>query len=273
MSDALLQDVLRFPHRLKLCAAPEEVVAELHALVSPAANVIGLWFLPRDVKQNSRRRYRVYAMPGMPTRFVEEYWTLYDQHGMSFFGRCAGQVGRDVLLSEAVRAMKPKPHELWIMRLCHHHGIREAMYCMSIRDWRGLYWWPKRVHLDEDIRMALRFAGDAAVRRIAEIVGPHDGTEEDPRLTEKERETLRLLRGDLTERQAAKELGVELSTVKKMVARCKRKLGTSSLREAIAEAVRYYVVLTLAGTLACGGMCEEFGPDDPVKEQSKGQQT
>src|SRR5262249_58321413 len=85
------------------------------------------------------RRYEAEIVPGgNAERLMEEYWPLYDEHGMSFVAKYALQIGRDVLLTEAIREWKPKPDELWFVRLLHKHGMRQILYVPSGYRWRAV---------------------------------------------------------------------------------------------------------------------------------------
>src|SRR5262249_5436014 len=66
--------------------------------------------------------------------------------------------------------------------------------------------------------------------------------------------------------QGARRMGVKPSTLKQYVARCKRKLGTTSLRETIAEAVRYYVILGFGLVLASGAGEVFYMPWDSIQQ-------
>jgi DNA-binding CsgD family transcriptional regulator len=239
----MLRRPFRFAQQVNRCATPEEVIKRLHTVVTPSANAFGIWRVPRSARLGKVERFpQHYVHPEAPSGFMEEFWLLFRKHGPSFLARYAWQTRRDVTLSEAIRILKPKPQELWIAQLCQRHGMRELMYVPIVDWWFVLYWWPKRPRLSEDTRQALRFAADAAGRRVEELVGRQD-LKEDPKLTGRERATLRLLKDDLSVAQVARWLNVRPSTVKQYVARSKRKLGTSSLRDTISEAVRYYGIL------------------------------
>lgn len=216
----------------------------LHEFANPNANAMGVWRAPIDTRRGSRRRIPIFWHSSVPDGFKNGFWPAFEKHGPTFLTRYVWRTHRDVTLSDAIRAMKPRPPELWIVKLARDNGMRDLFYIGSATEWWCVgFWSPRKWRgLDQEARKKLSDAADAAAIRIEELVGRVDGRE-DPRLTQREREVLRLLKDDLSEREVARRLKISPSSVFQYVARSKRKLGATSLRGAIAEAVRHYIIL------------------------------
>jgi DNA-binding CsgD family transcriptional regulator len=232
-----------FARRIRHCRTPEEVVQALHEFAKPIAMGPWVWRAPIGTRRGSRRRIPIFWHPSVPDGFKNGFWPAFEKHGPTFLTRYIWRTHRDVTLSEAIRAMKPEPSELWIVELARDNGMRDLLYIPTIEWWCVGFWSPRKWRgLDQEARKPLRDAADAAARRVEELVGRVDG-KEDPRLTRREREVLRLLKDDLSQREVARRLKIKPSSVYQLVRRSKNKLGATSVSGAIAEAVRYYIIL------------------------------
>src|SRR5262245_6325933 len=109
MSRALLPEVNRFTERIDHCVSTDAVIEELRMLGAPQARLLGIWRIPLSARRGSRAPYpnSLYPARDLPTKFQEEYWKLFSQHGPSFIARYIWQTRRDATLSEAIRIMKP----------------------------------------------------------------------------------------------------------------------------------------------------------------------
>ena len=251
---ALLAACLSFAERVDQCATVQEVILALDGAVRPTVRLYGLWHVPLHTQRGNRDRYPIHTHPDVDA-FVADFWPRFQANGPSVLARHAWQHHRDFSLRDVVRLHNVKPSDLWIFQLLRQHGMRDIKYIAIFRWWYGVYWSPTNVKLTKGEWRALRLAAEAAAERIEEIEGPEDS---DPKLTERERAVLRLLRDDLTELQVARMLKITTASVKAYVKRARCKLGTRSMRDTIAEAVRRYVVLGLTIGIGAIGIYEIY---------------
>jgi len=238
----LIASAVRFVRAINRYLSPEEVILALHASLHPPLHVLGAWSVPLSVRRGARHQYPIYAHPESEP-FFRDYWAAFKQHGPSVLARFAWRTRRDFRMHDVLHAEHPDLDDLWIFELLHKHGIKDLVYIAVFDCWYVVFWSPKSLRLDKNTWCAARIAADAAVRRIEELVGVH--VDSNPKLTACERNVLRLLKDDRSEREVAGLLKVGVSTVKQYVARSRRKLRTTGLRDTIAEAVRHYGLLAM----------------------------
>lgn len=250
MSQILLAACLRFADQVDRYTTSRDVILALDIAVRPTIRVYGVWPVPLRTQRGDRRRYPTYIHPDVEA-FDRDFWPKFQVNGPSVLARYAWQFHRDFSLRDVVRLQKPKPHELWIFEWLHEHGMGDMKYIAIFRWWYGVFWSPKKsVHLTKLEWRALRLAAEAAAQRIEEI----EGREElDPKLTDRERAVLRMLKDDRTEKQIGQMLKITPASVKAYLKRARRKLGTKTVRDTVAEAVRRYVLLGWGA--ASGGLC------------------
>src|SRR5262245_59871728 len=167
MSDSLRLRVERFAQNIGRCKTAEEVGQALHDAVYPDASVLAICGYPNRVLNGENKRYPLFYNHPDREPFLADYWREWEaRDNLSYLGRYLLQVKRDVLLSEARRAMKPTRDERWLDRVLHRHRMRELLSVPSIDSVRTDFCFPKQVELDEATRRALVFAADVAMRRI-----------------------------------------------------------------------------------------------------------
>jgi DNA-binding CsgD family transcriptional regulator len=244
MPQILLAACLRFAEQVDRYNTGQEVILALDAAVRPTMRAFGVWPVPVHTQRGDREPYPTHVHPDV-LPFMQDFWPRFKINGPSILARYAWQHHRDFSLRDVVRLQKHKPSDLWIFQLLRHHHIGDIKYVAIFRWWYGIFWSPKAsICLTKLEWRALRLAAEAAAQRIEEIEGPEDM---DPKLTERERAVLRFLREDCTEVQIARMLKITPASVKAYVKRAKHKLGTKTLRDTVAEAVRRYVVLGWVG--------------------------
>jgi DNA-binding CsgD family transcriptional regulator len=253
MSDRLTMAALRFVANVERLNEPADILEALHQIARLVVlNAGGALRAPSWPRHGELKGFtEIHTHPSMPAEFWTELRVLYAKHGHSFLAELAWRNRGAFTLTEGLRLVKPTGSDRWIVDHLYRYGARDALYVPDGK-WMTIYWAGKPLRLDAPTRAALQLAGIAAGGGLERLRGRRRNAEPDPGLSARQRAILRLVSHGQTLHQAAEHLGIGYKTAAEHAERAEKKLGAKNLPHAVAEAIRRYVVIGLACSLACG---------------------
>lgn len=241
------EPLLNFCCNVDRLKTPGDVVEALHAAsqsvteVRSVYNVMGAWYMSRVVSDLALVDGKtMFLQKDLSRAYRADYFAGIAEHGApSVTQQLARTLGRPFTFTEGMRVAKATGADRWVFDVMRKNGIRDGFYCPFGR-WAVVFWCPRRIEPNTDVRNILIGASAVAVNRIS-VLMPHPERYEIPggALTNREIQVLRLAAGGYRRADIARRLEISPRTVDHLTERALGRLGARTVAQAVAQAMRH----------------------------------
>jgi len=233
----LVQSLQQVGDEIALCRYPGAVIETLHAAVRPTLNVLGAWRVPRRYEDWSawRLNYNVFCHRDLPATFFDAWLAGARENGQSAMAAMATREGRSFTWSECMREVNLSAKGRWVFDdLLFKYGMRDG-FCCPIGPWILHYWSNKVLDLSPAMRRSLSWAALTAVDQLMKLTTKKrlDAALPASRLTDREREVLRMYAIGSRARTIAYALKISEDTVREHLRHAMIKLDARHLGHAV----------------------------------------
>jgi DNA-binding CsgD family transcriptional regulator len=246
---AVLQtQLIHYADRVEGLRTPEAVLDELHAITTRhlPLQVLGAARFP--LKSGDWESVQIGKSAFLHHSVPEGWWEEYSALARGRFQPMLFLAATSMAVhtwTEVRRMFQPIGIDKWSYDVALKHGMRDGLTCPVGGRWVVCFWSRKELAsiVTHSIRViisaAVNFAAlrlDQLVKSDPDIVGVHG------RLTPRELAVLRLVSAGMQSREVGRDLRLGEETIRSHLKKAQSKLGARNRTQAVAEALRQYLI-------------------------------
>jgi LuxR family quorum sensing-dependent transcriptional regulator len=240
--------LIRFASDVPRLGSPDEVLDELHTIITPGLPLSALAAARFPLKSADWEAIQpgksLFIHKSTPVGWWEDYHAAAQGRFRTVLFLASTSLAA-YTWSEVRRLLQPIGTEQTVYEVALKHGIRDGLTCPVGGRWVVAFWSRKALcnSLTQPTRILLVAAANFAALRLEQLTGLDPGRIGDrAQLTPRELSVLRFTSMGARSHEVANELGLGHETVRSHLKKAQTKLGARNRAHAVAEALRQNLI-------------------------------